>query len=1497
MKYHRDILIKIIIYVLIILALIPAFILLILQIPPIQKSLSRQISRVLTRSFNTTTLVRRVSYSMDNKLVIKGIYIEDYNLDTLLYVNKAKVKIWEVFSDKVNFSTISIDGLKLRIREDTNGYTNLLVFLENLPTNPQKQKKNKQKINLQIKQIDIRNFDISYQSPFDSLDIHKFNPKNFHIYPLNLTLQNVQIQDSSYEFTLYDFYFKDRHSGFEVKNMSTQVSFTNKGLKIKDFNITLDHSEIDIPILQVDYDSLAQLHDPQSLEFFMVIDTSTVINSRDLAYFNPQLVNDVFNFRINMTAYGSLGDITLMPLHLSFGKKTMLRANAHIIGLPDINHTYIDVNLDTLQFLLSDITSVRDARGQPLIPLPKQMYKLSSLKASGKITGLLNNFSAFVESNSNLGYLKINADVSRDTLQIIHTIITARDLDVGRILDNNKLGKISFSDTLNLYLNGKNFSGSTDLLVYQAFINSYNYQNISLSADFDNTGANAQLSITDSNLITSFRGVINKKDKLYHTRFYLNLQKAKLYPLHLDKEDPNASIKFALKGELSGSNINDFYGHINLTQPIVYIKNLEKIQINHFIFTSVLKQYISGLPFKEMFIQSDLVDASMIGVFELSSLAHYFQNVMGYYFPSLRKNQNIGSLYLADPRSIGANIIMQINLKDLTPITRIFAPQISFAPHTMIQSVYKAIDHAFMLKVTSDSIVLNKNVIKTPQININTDNDTLHFNFTSKQARIGVLNFQNLAIYTESKNDTIHLCWRWHNISDQKNFGFIEGITTIKKLNTDSSLQISANITHDSVYINGRHWQIKDFSTIANKKTIQINSYFFNPQEKQEIGIVGKISPNPRDKIFIRMQMFDISQLNPILKNIKLEGFLNSTTQISNIYKNPIINSDNVISHLKVNDVDLQMLTATSRFNSAKNILTFKVYTEKALGEIKPKDTVNERYVDIDGLYRLDDKSYKVDIDFEKFKLIAFYPYFRQIISAISRFSTIQGKIAIKGQGRDVRIKGDIGIVHGAFKLRPTNVTYSINKVMGIHFTKDHITIDTTTIISQGGTGKAKLWGTINRTPFNDYQYQIFMRPDTFMVLNLPNNGQQNYYGKAFVSGNANISGFGDNISLNADLKAEDNTDLTFLINSPKKISATADFIKFVTPDSLIKQNNPNTKKQKKSAVDINVNLEVTPQSRFTLVIDEQTGEKFQVRGSGILNIKMSPYGGFLLSGTLTVTDGIYNFTLENIVNKKFQIKPGSTIKWNGSPQDAQLDLTAVYKVNNANLYDLTLDDNYWEVRTPVNCLIHIKGKLTEPQISFDLDLPKADQRILSQIANLESAEKTKQVLSLLILGKFQPLPGLSFNPNQLAGNTSAADVLSSQLANLISNIDENLELGVNYKTGQQGLTPEQLEVALSYKLWNERISINTDVGIGSNTNPALSNNPNQFIGDVEVDVKLDKKGDLQLKAFNKTNRNEFYDKGPYTQGVGIMFKKDFSSLFPKKHKKKKKFRKYEKQK
>ena len=57
--------------------------------------------------------------------------------------------------------------------------------------------------------------------------------------------------------------------------------------------------------------------------------------------------------------------------------------------------------------------------------------------------------------------------------------------------------------------------------------------------------------------------------------------------------------------------------------------------------------------------------------------------------------------------------------------------------------------------------------------------------------------------------------------------------------------------------------------------------------------------------------------------------------------------------------------------------------------------------------------------------------------------------------------------------------------------------------------------------------------------------------------------------------------------------------------------------------------------------------------------------------------------------------------------------------------------------------------------------------------------------------------------------------------------------------------------------------------------------NSNQFIGDFDIEYLLNKRGTWRLKAYNRYNDRNFYVRSAQTtQGVGIMFRRDFDRLF-----------------
>ena len=109
-----------------------------------------------------------------------------------------------------------------------------------------------------------------------------------------------------------------------------------------------------------------------------------------------------------------------------------------------------------------------------------------------------------------------------------------------------------------------------------------------------------------------------------------------------------------------------------------------------------------------------------------------------------------------------------------------------------------------------------------------------------------------------------------------------------------------------------------------------------------------------------------------------------------------------------------------------------------------------------------------------------------------------------------------------------------------------------------------------------------------------------------------------------------------------------------------------------------------------------------------------------------------------------------------------------------------------------------------------------------------------------------------------------------------MSQIDEDWDVGINYRPSNQ-VSDDEIELALSTQLFNDRVTLNGN--IGNNANRYTQNNSSQIVGDVEVRVKLVPSGKIELKAYNRSNNNLIYETAPYTQGVGLSFKEEFNTI------------------
>ncbi len=120
----------------------------------------------------------------------------------------------------------------------------------------------------------------------------------------------------------------------------------------------------------------------------------------------------------------------------------------------------------------------------------------------------------------------------------------------------------------------------------------------------------------------------------------------------------------------------------------------------------------------------------------------------------------------------------------------------------------------------------------------------------------------------------------------------------------------------------------------------------------------------------------------------------------------------------------------------------------------------------------------------------------------------------------------------------------------------------------------------------------------------------------------------------------------------------------------------------------------------------------------------------------------------------------------------------------------------------------------------------------------------------------------------------TTTEMLSNQLSNWLSQISNDFDVGFTYRPGTE-ISTQEVEVAFSTQILNDKVVINGNFDVGGNG--STSSSTSNISGAFDVEYKLTEK--LRLKVFNRANDNILYETSPYTQGVGIFFRRDFDRL------------------
>ncbi len=1384
-----------------------------------------------------------VKDSLKRELISARSIIFDLNLST----------IWHfINNDELSLSHIRLFKPEITVREDSLGRLNIEQLFKK---EEQEEKKSNKKFDLSIYSLLLREGSFKYYHQ-DSLI--------FGISNLETKIDNVnKNEEQGQEVSIRELSFR-LSNGFFVKNLSSILSMKSDSLRVRDLDILFGNSQLNIPKLTIK-NSRPLLKKIDSLDIAQIN-----IKLSDLSAFHKKL--DKFGdrrLRGRLKILNEDGELSLERLELSTDDNFNLQVNnskipLNILGLP--------IALELPEFSLSIKPELWES-----LKLISQKPLLDELKHLGacrlEAKGSFNNgedikleaklMTALAELN-----MKTDAKLRFSKLIALHS-----DLDLSKVklerLHNKFLGLEIPQSRLNFDISRENIDDAwllnTKLMIPDLTFKNISYQNFEL---------------------------IGSGKRQYQFNLNLNDPILKLNSLLTCNYNNSTVSSLKLKSNIENLNPSDFLESLP--------KQERKYDIEGELSLDRLDRKFKNLSFRlNKLLWHDQGQTEEYALTDL--LLKLERNKKGDLYTALESEWARGS-FKSNMNFRQFTESLKTYLYRRTPIIR----------HWGLHEHGKSKKHFAELDLQIDSLPKALNILypialtKTTDLKLqglfNEKDEKLQFNLVAKELAFGShrlddLNFSYLN-GNFGANADIHLSnigellgakielSQYENIFDlkldlgidenkQENGSFaskLELSSSKDKIKNLEELNLLVSLRPSNFKLLKEKWELSAAELLLTTQKVSVNGLKLKGKNRS-VEIDGAISPNAQDSLHLKLNRMNLlyiltaANVNFKLLDADLTGDLYAKVQDKVFYAFGDVKSP----HFFVDSYDAGASDLHLDWDSKSSFLGINGY----LGDF------GKAYTKANGGINIDANS-GIDLMFtaNKLKLGFVQAFTDSFLSKLEGNAT--GQVRLFGVFRNgVTIEGEADVENAEIGIKSLGTNYRFN---------DHLKFDADKMIFSNikmtdDRGQTALFnGSISHNNFNNMDIQLFFTElNKFKVLDNQNLRVIPVLGKVYCTGSASLTGDRHKLLLKLDAKTDAPTDLSIDINALNTIWKDKSLMRFVNLRDSLPQtellSKEELKKQSQSLLDLKLNLGIDAETAIAIRIGNNRSDEIKTRGEGQLQINVPFIGDQTIYGDFKLLSGDYNFRLENLTNKKFKIKEGSTINFRGNPTQTNVNIAAIYSLT-ANISDLDEGLSMGTRRTnmPVDCILGLNGSISRPKISFSIELPKASgevERRLKSLLNNEEA-MTKQTISLISLGKFMPSAyGKSTNDATNNWSALASTTISEQLSAILGDLSDKIQLGTNIKTNNRYFTNTDIELLFSGQLFNNRLLISGNVGY--HDNPFLSNT---YIGEFDLEYKLNKSGSLRLKAYNHYNNSyQYIRKGLTTQGFGVLFRKRFDSL------------------
>lgn len=1297
-----------------------------------------------------------------------------------------------------------------------------------------------------------------------------FDVNHLQYSQLNLFASDFYYSSLKTEVVIAGFSAIDRN-GFAVENFQTKFRMDPNSITAKKLRLSTQLSSIEAD-LSIRFPSLESLQDsPELLSMDLLLEHVSVTTS-DLTYFSNQLSElPFFDQPLNVTTVsgrltGTLDHLEGIDIQMVTGQQTELTTNISITGLPDMQKAQFNIPDAHIKTGKQDLETFAGTFIPDNLEMPGRIDLLANFN------GGINSFVTRVNLRSSFG--PANMDATLGNKDEFTARIETDHFDAGRLLkDTLMYGPVSLiAEAAGKGVTLETMTARLKAVVSQVYLNQYNYQNLVVDGRVSGKEFSGDFNLKDTNIVLDFSGLVNLNSDQERYQFSLDLKGANLQKLNLTTDD----VRIGLKASADVMGGIESMGAITGTAGVSEFVLVRDGEV--FMLDSLLLVSFNPPVKRSKKLPPPLVLAEYSGTFEPATVVDEVSQFIQQYF-------SVSSAPAPEyTREKFADFTFYIQLQNHPVLYGMLHPSLKYVGPGTIAGEFDAKNNMLIVDAEIQKISYESSEISDLMIKISTDSVALNYKLSTTALSNGQVMLENMLIEGKVQNDNIFIHLLSEDAAKNKKIALRSQIS-------NNAGQYKLVLDPDYFYLLNKPWEITPDNEIEfGKDGFRIHNFSMsNAASEIKIASVHNLY---NDDIAVEIRSFSLDDVSQIIEGDSsiVRGMADGNMLLKRVGDSYGIIADATISNLFYHNIDIGDIVI-----SADNPVGERFDVDLTLSGADNAMKAAGYYVPGGG-----NQSLLVDVAVQSLSMKTVEAFSQGYITEADGYLT--GDLSVRGSISDPVVVGEM-VFNDVF-LNPSVLNNRLElKQESIVLKEDGVYFNSFTLLDSL-QNSAIMNGNVKMTNFDDFVFALQVTTDEFQLINTTDQDNQSYFGRLIIDSRIDINGTMLLPVITGRVKLVEGSSFTVVVQESEinadKGEGVVEFVDAAITNNILYESTEETEKiPTYSGFDLSVIVEVDPEATLKLMMDPTSSDSLVVMGDAALSFSIDRSGKTSLTGGYNLVGGSYQVSLQSLLKRDFDIIPGSTIIWSGDPLNARIDITAKYEVMAAP-FDLVAtqitsmsatEQASYKQRYPFWVIIHLRGEILNPVISFEIQLPPEEQGILGGamnqkliMLNEDESAMNKQVFALLIMGRF-----IQENPMQTSSG-GASTVVRSTVGNYISTqlnrlsamalpgteLDFDVQSYDDYQTGEaQGRT--EVELGIKKQLFNERLTIQVGGAVDVEGEKARENSASEITSDVRIEYKLTNDGRYRLKGFRNNQYGGVIEGQLVESGVGFVYVLDFN--------------------